>query len=83
MNFSGKFGDATTIWYPVTGYRHDSNGIEGMVNPGYSGAYWSASPNGSSGFMYYLYILSDFGCRVNPSGSSDGVCGNSVRCVRE
>ena len=84
MNLSGKFGSASTIWYPVSGYLVDYIGAEGLVNPGFSGGYWSASyNNGSSGFAYYLYILSDYGSRVNPSSSSDCACGYPVRCIQE
>ena len=84
MNLSGKFGSASTIWYPVSGYRVDYNGAEGLVNPGFSGGCWSASYNdGSSGYAYYLYILSEYGSRVDPSISSDCACGHPVRCIQE
>ena len=42
MNFSGKFGSASTIWYPASGFRYYYVG--GLDYVGYCGVYWSASP---------------------------------------
>lgn len=39
MNFSGKFGSASTIWYPASGYRGSNDG--GLRNVGGNGACWS------------------------------------------
>ena len=77
MNFSGKFGSASTIWYPASGFRSNSDGS--LNDVGYWGCYWSASP-----YNKYACILSfsDSG-RVNPYYCNDrGVC-KSVRCIKE
>ena len=76
MNFSGKFGSASTIWYPASGYRHNDDGSLNSV--GGNGDYWSASPR--SGGAYYLYF-NDEG-RVNPSNSCNRANGLSVRCIQ-
>ena len=77
MNFSGKFGSASTIWYPASGYRFNYDGsLDSVGNYGY---YWSASPN--SNYAYYLCFSSNG--RVNPSGNFYRANGFSVRCVRE
>ena len=78
MNFSGKFGSASTIWYPASGYRCYSDG--GLSLVGNLGYYWSASPRSNS-----TYGLSfNRGESVEPSGS-DGrrAYGQSVRCLQE
>ena len=77
MNFSGKFGSASTIWYPASGCRDDYDGSLGNV--GYNGRYWSASP--SNYFAYFLYF--DYSGRVNPSFSNCRAFGLSVRCLQE
>ena len=77
MNFSGKFGSASTIWYPASGYRYDDDGSLNSV--GYYGYYWSASP-----YSYYAYRLSfNYDGIVYPSGSSYRAFGHSVRCLQE
>ena len=76
MNFSGKFGSATTIWYPASGYR-SSGGSLGSV--GNYGGYWSASPRSNVAFSL---SFSDNGS-VNPSGVNDRAGGQSVRCLQE
>ena len=50
INFSGKFGSASSIWYPASGYRGDYYGI--LYNVGDGGYYWSASP-----YSKYAYGL--------------------------
>ena len=77
MNFYGKFGSASTIWYPASGYRLDDVG--GLGNVGYSGYYWSASPSNYN--AYDLYFLSNG--NVYPSDSSNRAYGLSVRCLQE
>ena len=76
MNFSGKFGSASTIWYPASGYRNDYDGSPFDV--GNYGYYWSASPY--SHHAYYLY----FNNRgyVNPSSNNKRATGLSVRCLQ-
>ena len=73
MNFSGKFGSASTIWYPASGYRYWNDGCLEYV--GYYGFSWSASPGNS------LYFSNDG--IVSPSRSSDLANGYSVRCLQE
>lgn len=77
MNFSGKFGSASTIWYPASGYRYGSDG--GLDIVGDSGSYWSASPN--KYYAYYLFF-NDYGY-VRPSESLNRADGRSVRCQKE
>ena len=82
LNFSGKVGSASTIWYPASGVR-SSMYSGALVSVGYTGRYWSASPesDGSSG-VYFLYF----------NGSDNGdtwasarhrMEGYSVRCLQE
>ena len=80
MNFSGKFGSASTIWYPASGSRYYSDGS--LISVGCSGYYWSASPDN-----IYAYSLS-FSCYydgdVYPSlDESFRAFGQSVRCLQE
>lgn len=77
MNFSGKFGPATTIWYPVSGFRNDSDGSLRYV--GYYGFCWSASPSVYNAHYLYFYKLG----RVYPSDSNWRAFGHSVRCLQE
>ena len=80
MNFSGKFGSASTIWYPASGYRLASDGGLGFV--GYNGHFWSVSPlNNYDNRMYYLYFVSNGS--VNPSPFSERSLGLTVRCLQE
>lgn len=77
MNFSGKFGSASTIWYPASGDRsYDDGGLNGIGN---YGVCWSASPN--SYYSYYLYFGSNG--YVNPSSHNLRANGRSVRCLQE
>ena len=77
INFSGKFGSASIIWYPASGFRNDNDG--GLYNVGYYGFYWSVFPN-----SYYAYNLgfSSNGL-VDPSGNYYRADGQSVRCLQE
>ena len=77
MNFSGKFGSASAIWYPALGYRDGYNGtFYGFGDRGY---YWSASPCSSTA---YCLLLRNNGY-VNPSCDINRAYGLSVRCVKE
>ena len=77
MNFSSKFGSASTIWYPASGYRDDGDGS--LYDVGSRGDYWSASP-----YYYYAYDLYfSHGGSVNPSSSYNRAYGLSVRCLQE
>ena len=77
MNFSGKFGNASTIWYPASGYRLNDDGALDSVGSG--GYYWSASP-----FDYFAYVLKfDDSGYVGPSRGYIRAYGQSVRCLQE
>ena len=77
MNFSGKFGSDSTIWYPASGFRYSYN--DRLCNVDYSGSCWSASPYKRS--AYYLDFYDDG--KVYPSRDSNRSSGRSVRCIKE
>ena len=80
INFSGKFGSASTIWYPASGCRYNYDGSLDSV--GNFGLYWSASPYSSiSDYAYNLLV--NYGGRVAPSDGTFRACGLSVRCLQE
>ena len=80
MNFSGKFGSASTIWYPASGFR--TNRAGSFSNFGDHGYYWSASPDGH--YAYYLYFDdSGYSGHVDPSIHHGRAGGLSVRCLQE
>lgn len=76
MNFSGKFGDASTIWYPAAGERSGSDGA--LYDVGGVGRCWSVTPVGFS--AYYLYF--GYNGVVDPSCSNTRSSGQSVRCLK-
>ena len=77
MNFSSKFGSASTIWYPASGYRRSGDG--GLTNVGNGGYCWSASPCGSNAYNLYFNYDGD----VYPSSNLYRAFGLSVRCLQE
>ncbi len=78
MNFSGKFGCASTIWYPASGSRSYRDGSLGYV--GDYGDYWSASPSKRNAYLLGFNGNGD----VSLSGvSSNRAYGLSVRCLQE
>lgn len=77
MNFSSRFGDASTIWYPDSGYRDHADGS--LYNVGYCGYCFSVSPRRNH--AHGLYFSN--GGSVFPSNYSNRAHGRSVRCVRE
>ena len=80
MNFSGKFGSASTIWYPASGYRLDDDGS--LFSVGYEGCYWFASPRSFN--SYYACLLGfNYSGYVSPSSSRNRASGSSVRCLQE
>lgn len=82
MDFSGKFGSASTIWYPASGYRSIFDG--GLNDVGDLGDYWSASPYNYSAYSYSAYSLHFIYIGyVNPSFYGNRVSGQSVRCLQE
>lgn len=77
INISGKFGDDSTIWYPIPGYRADT--VPGLFDVWYYGRYWSVTPvNHQARYMYVGY-----GSQISPSDNSGkrGL-GYSVRCYQ-
>ena len=76
MNFSGKFGSASSIWYPASGFRSYSDG--GLYGFGACGGCWSASPHG--GGAYGLGF--DSGGDVFPPVDGNRANGLSVRCLQ-
>ena len=74
FNFYGKFGDASTIWYPLSGYLLSNSG---QLNSG--GRYWSITPVSD---LAYSLGLNSIGS-VSPSNSTTRACGLSVRCLQE
>ena len=79
MNFSGKFGSASTIWYPASGFRRNDDGILDRV--GNRGQYWSASPDTNNYRAYELYFF--INGYVDPSENRTCGYSPSVRCVKE
>jgi uncharacterized protein (TIGR02145 family) len=77
MNFTNKFGSASTIWYPAAGYRLYRDGTLGGVS--YDGLYWSASPYGDDAYSLDF----DYDGYVDPSHTSYRANAGSVRCIKE
>ena len=76
MNFSGKFGSASTIWYPASSSRYYVNGS--LIYSGGIG-YWSASPNSDTAYLLYFKSSGS----VSPSYALSRAVGYSVRCLQE
>ena len=74
MNFSGKFGSASTIWYPATGSRYFDDG----ELRGYEGLYWSVTPSDIAACS--LEIFFD---EVRPHAVTNRANGQAVRCLKE
>ena len=72
MNFSGRFGGASVIWYPASGYRHRTDGS--LNDVGNYGLYWSGTRRYRLNFSY--------SGNVDPSDSNTGAIGQSVRCLK-
>ncbi|MDR1884133.1 MAG: fibrobacter succinogenes major paralogous domain-containing protein, partial [Prevotella sp.] len=64
-----------TVYFPASGFRHDSNSE--LIGVGGNGYYWSSSA--STGNAYSLYISSGL---MHPNSSNVRTSGRSVRCVR-
>lgn len=79
MNFSDKFGSASTIWYPAAGFRYCDNSI--LDNVGELGSNWSASPGNNKAFS--LYFNNNNNGYVNPSYFYYRASGLPVRCLKE
>ena len=76
MNFSGKFGSASTIWYPASGYRDRYDG--GLGSVGDRGDYWSASPSDYNAYSLFFYSAG-FVCSSYDVFRAYGL---SVRCLQ-
>jgi hypothetical protein len=77
MNFSGKFGSASTIWYPASGWRHADDGA--LYKVGSHGFYWSVTPS----YYHGCYLYFEYGGDVLPRNSSARAHGVLVRCLQE
>ena len=76
MNFSGIFGAASTIWYPMAGSRYSFDGsISGVSD---LGEYWTAS-----GFAHFGFILRFDGPYLSTSSTVPKALALPVRCVHE
>ena len=82
MNFSGKFGNVSTIWYPASGCRslYDGN-LNGVGS--YFGHYWSASPYSNGSYRACSLVFFDYEGNVYPSSGPGRADGLSVRCLQE
>ena len=76
INFTGKLGSSSTIWYPASGFRSGSDGS--LVVGGY-GCYWSVTPREDNS---YSLSFSDYG-PINPISSMSHAAGLPVRCQKE
>lgn len=77
MNFSGKFGNSSNIWYPAAGSRYCSDTT--IDDVGYYGFYWSADYYRNDGYL--LFIRFDESCYVSFTTVASSAC--SVRCISE
>ena len=77
INFSGKFGGASAIWYPAAGYLDLDGGS--LYGVGGRGGWWSCTPDGSYAYGLYLH----YGGNVSSSGYGSRSGGRSVRCLQE
>lgn len=77
INFSGKFGDDSMIWYPASGCLSGSTGR--LSDVGVNGEYWAASSDGINAH-YYVFSCSGY---VRPEGYCVKEYGFPVRCIKE
>lgn len=76
MDFSGKFADSATIWYPASGSRSCSNGA--LCDVGIEGAYWSVTPTVNSSCYLWFYYEGDFASILGEKRAE----GYSIRCFK-
>lgn len=76
VNFSGKLGDDSVIWYPASGDLSDATGK--LTNVGVNGQYWSSY--GDINAYNFLFSCTGY---VLPARYCRKYCGGSVRCVKE
>ena len=79
FNLSGIFGDDTTIWYPLVGYRGTIYGNHSEV--GSDCCCWTTT-GVSDSYKARRLILENDGY-MSPNSSFDRACGYTVRCVKE
>ena len=79
INFSSKFGSASTIWYPASIYRHSTDGSLFDFD---GGRYWSASPHKSFSGRVCILQFDNEGS-VSSSGSLARAIALPVRCQSE
>ncbi len=77
MNFSGKFGSASTIWYPATGVI---DGRDGLHWVGVYAIWYSCTHISNTAFI--LSLVSSGTVSFN-SSTYGRVIGLSVRCLQE
>lgn len=78
INFSGKFGSASTIWYPASGWRRSYDGE--LYTYDEVGYYWSASTNSRYDTSYLLFD-SDGSLDLSSEASREHAF--AVRCAKE
>ena len=76
MDFSGKLGSASTIWYPASGFLYYDGDL---INVDYEGRYWSATPCNDDAYSLYINEKG----HVMPSYNDSRLYGLSVRCLQE
>ena len=76
MNFSGKFGSSSTIWYPAAGSLEDWDGRLGFDS---FGMWWSCTTIASGA----KYLCLSYDGEVFPSYGHGRAYGCSVRCLQE
>lgn len=77
MDFAGKFGPDSSIWYPCAPDRDDTTGK--LSGGGYGGSVWSASQEYSRPIVLFF----NYQEYLEPSHGGYGANGFSVRCSRE
>ncbi|MBR4299296.1 MAG: hypothetical protein IKT59_06245 [Bacteroidales bacterium] len=78
MNFSGKFGPTSTIWYPASGLR---DGIDvSPIHVGKQGTYWSVASDNLYLGQYMEFYNSE---HVFLTGNTSRAYALSVRCIQE
>ena len=81
MNFGGVYGsDATTIWYPASGFLDCDYGT--LSNVGNGGYYWSVTPDLSYSYYAYCHDFNSEG-KVFQSNQDYRFSGRAVRCCKE
>ena len=81
MNFSEKFGSASTIWYPAAGMLFWSDSILILLDVGSNGDWWSCTSYSFN--AYRLYLRYTYFGDIDPSNYSGRAYGRSVRCLQE